>query len=164
MLLFLGFRSGSIIASLIPIVVIATLMIMGLIGIGLNQVTLSALIMALGMMVDNAIVVAESVMVKMEEGIPVKQAAIEAASELFKPLLISTLTTSAAFLAFYMAKSTMGDIMGPIFVVITIALVSSWIISLSIITLFCVYFLKVKKTKNNKKSFLDRMIDGMKKK
>lgn len=161
MLIFLGFRTGMVIASLIPMVTITTLMVMGLIDVGLNQITLAALIMALGMMVDNAIVVAESIMVKMEEGIDVKQAAIESAAELFKPLLISTLTTSAAFLAFYMAESVMGDIMGPIFVVITIALISSWIISLSVITLFCVFFLKIGK-KAEKKSILDKMIDGMK--
>jgi len=164
MLFFLGLRTGFVIASLIPIVTIATLMIMGLIGVGLNQISLAALIMALGMMVDNAIVVAESVMVKMENGEPIKKAAIDSCSELFTPLLISTLTTSAAFLSFYMAESVMGDIMGPIFVVITIALISSWIIALSIITLFCVFFLKVKKHEDGKVSFLDRLINGLKSK
>jgi len=164
MLFFLGLRTGFVIASLIPIVTIATLMIMGLIGVGLNQISLAALIMALGMMVDNAIVVAESVMVKMENGEPVKKAAIDSCSELFTPLLISTLTTSAAFLSFYMAESVMGDIMGPIFVVITIALISSWIIALSIITLFCVFFLKVKKQEDGKVSFLDRLINSLKNK
>ncbi len=164
MLIFLGFRTGLVIASLIPIVTITTLFIMGLIDVGLNQITLAALIMALGMMVDNGIVVAESVMVKLENGADVKKAAIDSCSELFTPLLISTLTTSAAFLSFYMAESVMGDIMGPIFVVITIALLSSWIIALSIITLFCVFFLKVKKQENGKVSFLDRMINGLKSK
>jgi multidrug efflux pump subunit AcrB len=164
MLFFLGIRTGLVIASLIPIVTITTLMIMGLIDIGLNQISLAALIMALGMMVDNAIVVAESVMVKMEEGISVKRAAIESCSELFTPLLISTLTTSAAFLAFFMAESVMGDIMGPIFVVITIALLSSWVIALSIVTLFCVFFLKVKPKEDGKVSFLDRLINGLKSK
>lgn len=164
MLFFLGVRTGLVIASLIPIVTITTLMIMGLIDIGLNQISLAALIMALGMMVDNAIVVAESVMVKMEEGIPVKKAAIESCSELFTPLLISTLTTSAAFLAFFMAESVMGDIMGPIFVVITIALLASWVIALSIVTLFCVFFLKVKPKEVGKVSFLDKLINGLKNK
>ncbi|WP_298501647.1 efflux RND transporter permease subunit [uncultured Maribacter sp.] len=164
MLIFLGFRTGLVIASLIPIVTITTLFIMGLIDVGLNQITLAALIMALGMMVDNGIVVAESVMVKMENGADVKKAAIDSCSELFTPLLISTLTTSAAFLSFYMAESVMGDIMGPIFVVITIALLSSWIISLSIITLFCVFFLKVKKQEEGKVGFLDRLINGLKSK
>ncbi|MFD1292379.1 efflux RND transporter permease subunit [Lutibacter holmesii] len=165
MLFFLGIRTGLIIASLIPIVTITTLMIMGLLDVGLNQISLAALIMALGMMVDNAIVVAESIIVKVEDGMSVKKAAIESCTELFTPLLISTLTTSAAFLSFYMAESVMGDIMGPIFVVITIALISSWIIALSIIPLFCVYFLKIKKKeKGGKVSFLDKIIYFLKSK
>lgn len=162
MLLFLGLRSGSIIASLIPIVVVMTLMIMALLGVGLNQVTLAALIMALGMMVDNAIVVAETIMVKLERGLPKKQAAIEACSELFIPLLISTLTTSAAFLAFYLSDSIMGDIVGPIFVVISISLLSSWIIALTIITLFCYLFLKKVPKEEKKIGFIDRIINVLK--
>lgn len=162
MLVFLGLRSGTIIASLIPIVVVMTLMLMGIIGMGLNQVTLAALIMALGMMVDNAIVVAETIMVKLEQGVPKKKAAIDACSELFTPLLISTLTTSAAFLSFYLAESTMGDIVGPIFVVISMALLSSWIIALTVITLFCYLFLKITPKSERKESFVDRIINTLK--
>jgi len=142
MLVFLGFKSGLVIASLIPIVSIMTLLLMGLIDIGLNQITLAALIMALGMMVDNAIVVAESIVVKMSKGEAAKEAAIAAVDDLFAPLLISTLTTSAAFLAFFLAESTMGDIVGPIFVVISLALLSSWLIALTIIPLACFLFLR----------------------
>ena len=162
MLIFLGIRTGLIIASLIPIVTIMTLMLMGLLDVGLNQVTLAALIMALGMMVDNAIVVAESIMVKMEAGIPAKKAAIDSCGELFTPLLISTLTTSAAFLAFYLAESTMGDIVGPIFVVISLALLSSWIIALTVITMFCYMFLKIEKKGNKKAGVIDRTIEWLK--
>ncbi|WP_460217770.1 efflux RND transporter permease subunit [Psychroserpens sp. MEBiC05023] len=162
MLIFLGVRTGLVIASLIPIVTIMTLMIMGLIDMGLNQVTLAALIMALGMLVDNAIVVAETIMVKMEQGIEKKKATIDAFSELWMPLLISTLTTSAAFLAFYLSPTTMGDIVGPIFVVITIALMSSWLIALTVITLFCYLFLKVKPKSERKPSLIDRIINTLK--
>ncbi|MFK7780885.1 efflux RND transporter permease subunit [Psychroserpens sp.] len=162
MLVFLGLRTGGIIASLIPMVTIMTLMLMGVIDMGLNQVTLAALIMALGMMVDNAIVVAETIMVKMENGIPAKNAAIDACGELFTPLLISTLTTSAAFLAFYMAESTMGDIVGPIFVVISLALLSSWILALTVITLLCFMFLKVTPKAEKKESFIDKVINKLK--
>ena len=162
MLVFLGIRTGFVISSLIPIVMITTLMVMGLMNIGLNQVTLAALIMALGMLVDNAIVVAETIMVKMEEGIERKKAAIDAFSELWMPLLISTLTTSAAFLAFYLTPTTMGDIVGPIFIVITITLLSSWIIALTVITLFCYMFLKVKPKEERKPSFIDRIINKLK--
>lgn len=162
MLLFLGFRTGLVISSLIPIVTLMTLMLMGLLGVGLNQVTLAALIMALGMMVDNAIVVAESIMVKLEAGIDAKKAAIDTCDELFTPLLISTLTTSAAFLAFYLAESTMGDIVGPIFVVISLALLSSWVIALSLITMFCYLFLKIPKKGEQKPRLIDRLIDRIK--
>lgn len=163
MLIFLGIRTGLVIASLIPIVTIMTLMIMGVIGMGLNQVTLAALIMALGMLVDNAIVVAETIMVKMEQGIDKKKAAVDAFTELWMPLLISTLTTSAAFLAFYMSPTTMGDIVGPIFVVITIALMSSWIIALTVITMFCYLFLKVEPKSIKKPGLIDRVINKLKK-
>ena len=162
MLVFLGLRTGFIIASLIPIVVIMTLMIMGIMKMGLNQVTLAALIMALGMLVDNAIVVAETIMVKIEQGVEKKAAAIDAFSELWMPLLISTLTTSAAFLAFYMSPTSMGDIVGPIFVVITIALMSSWVIALTVITMFCYLFLKVVPKEEKKLSFIDKIINKLK--
>lgn len=162
MFFFLGFRTGFVVASLIPFVTITTLLLMGVIDMGLNQITLAALIMALGMMVDNGIVVAESIMVKMDKGISLKQAAIESGSELFVPLLISTLTTSAAFLSFYLAQSVMGDIMGPLFVVITIALLSSWLISLTIIPLLAVFFLKMK-GKDEKESFVNKIFNILKK-
>ena len=150
MLVFLGLRTGIVVSGLIPMVTIMTLMLMGVIGMGLNQVTLSALIMALGMMVDNAIVVSESFIVKMENGKERMDAAVETCKELMVPLLISTMTTSAAFLSFFLAESVMGDIVGPLFVVITFALVSSWLLSLTIIPLLAFWFVKNKSTDNKK--------------
>ncbi len=155
MLFFLGLRTGFIVASLIPLVTIMTLLLMGVINMGLNQVTLAALIMALGMMVDNGIVVSESIMVKLEAGKDNLAAAVETCQELMYPLLISTLTTSAAFLSFFLAESIMGDIMGPLFVVISFALLSSWLLGLTIIPLLAYLFIRVKqKTKSkSKRSF-----------
>ena len=158
MLLFLGLRTGLVIASLIPTVTIMTLLLMAIYGLGLNQVTLAALIMALGMMVDNAIVVAESIQVKMEEGIAAKTAAMETFSELWMSLLISTLTSSVAFLAFFLAESQMGDIVGPIFLVITFALGSSWLAAMCVITLLCYYFLRVEHRAGQRPGIVDRVI------
>ncbi|MDE2806774.1 MAG: efflux RND transporter permease subunit, partial [Gemmatimonadota bacterium] len=129
MLIFLGLRTGLVVASLIPMTIVATLFIMGLLDLGLNQVSLAALIMALGMLVDNAIVVSEAIVVKMEKGTDAKEAAIESARELAVPLLVSSLTTSAAFLSFFLAESIMGEMVGPLFSVISIALLSSWLLS-----------------------------------
>ncbi|MCK5722973.1 MAG: efflux RND transporter permease subunit, partial [Gammaproteobacteria bacterium] len=144
MLIFLGLRTGLVVASLIPSVIVVTIMVMNMFGIGLNQVSLASLIIALGMLVDNAIVMSESMMVKMEAGEKPVAAAIGSSRELSVPLLVSSLTTAAAFLSFYLAESVMGEIMGQIFVVLTIALISSWLLSLTIIPLLAVSFIKVK--------------------
>ena len=144
MLVFLGLRTGLIVASLIPMAIVTTILLMSQFDLGLNQVSLASLIIALGMLVDNAIVVSESVMVKMEKGQKATDAAITSAKELFMPLLISSLTTSAAFLAFYLAESVMGEIMGELFVVVSFALLSSWFLSMTLIPLLCIYFLKVR--------------------
>lgn len=142
MLMFLGLRTGLVVASLVPAVILVTLMFMNIMGIGLNQVSLAALIIALGMLVDNAIVISESMMVKTEAGENPVDAAISSSRELSVPLLVSSLTTSAAFLSFYLAESVMGEIMGQIFVVLTIALLSSWVLSLTIIPLLSIATVK----------------------
>ncbi|MEL7530096.1 MAG: efflux RND transporter permease subunit [Bacteroidota bacterium] len=145
MLLFLGLRTGIVVASLIPLAIICTIFLMGLLGVGLNKVSLAALIMALGMLVDNAIVIAESIMVKMEDGQKATDAAIDSCRELAIPLLISSLTTSAAFLSFFLAESTLGEIVGPLFVVISLALLSSWLLSLTVVTLLASVLIQIKK-------------------
>ncbi|MEL6659915.1 MAG: efflux RND transporter permease subunit [Bacteroidota bacterium] len=158
MLLFLGLRTGLVVASLIPAALIMTLWLMDLFAIGLNQVSLAALIMALGMLVDNAIVVSEAMMVKMEEGLPAKEAAISACSELMIPLLVSSLTTSAAFLAFFLAANTMGEMMGPLFVVITMALLSSWLMAMTVIPMLAIRMIRVEqKQADAKPNLFDRL-------
>ncbi len=145
MLIFLGLRTGLVVASLIPVAIIATFFVMDLLGLGINQVSLAALIIALGMLVDNAIVVSESIMVKMEQGIAPREAAIESSRELAIPLLVSSLTTSAAFLCFFLAESTMGEMVGPLFSVVSIALVSSWLLSLTMIAMLAVAVIRVRR-------------------
>ena len=143
MLLFLGLRTGLVVSSLVPMAMIATLMVMSFLDIGLNQMSLAALIIALGMLVDNAIVMAESIMVQMQEGKPATEAAIGSAHELRVPLLISSLTTSAAFLPIFLAQSSTGEYTAPLFKVVTITLLCSWVLSLTMTPLLCVMFLRV---------------------
>ena len=144
MLLFLGFRTGLVVASLIPMAIVMALMIMGFFEIGLDQMSLAALIIALGLLVDNAIVMSESIMVQMAEGKPAIQAAIQSARELRIPLLTSSLTTAAAFLSIFLAKSAVGEYTAPIFKVVTITLLSSWVLALTMTPLLCVLFIKVR--------------------
>ncbi len=144
MLLFLGLRTGLVVASLIPMAMIMALLVMSIFGIGLDQVSLASLIIALGMLVDNAIVMVESTMVQMSEGKSAVDAAVHSARELRVPLLISSLTTAAAFLPIFLAESSTGEYTAPIFKVVTITLLSSWILALTMIPLLCVRFVKVK--------------------
>lgn len=143
MLIFLGLRTGLVVASLIPVAIVMGIMFMNFLGVGLDKVSLAALIIALGMLVDNAIVMSESIMVKMEEGQDAASAGVASSKELLVPLLVATMTTSAAFVAFYLAESTMGEIVGPIFIVVTVVLLSSWLAALTLIPLLCIAFLRI---------------------
>ena len=144
MLLFLGPRTGLVVASLVPLAMIASLLVMSFLDVGLDQMSLAALIIALGMLVDNAIVMTESIMVQMATGRRPVEAAVSSARELRVPLLVSSLTTAAAFLPISLAQSTTGEYTSPLFKVITIALLSSWLLVLTMTPLLCVLFLKVR--------------------
>lgn len=143
MLLTLGLRTGLVVASLVPAAMVFAIAVMGWLGIGLDQMSLAALIIALGMLVDNAIVMSESIMVQMSSGKTPVEAAVASSDELAVSLLTSSLTTAAAFLPIYLAENASGEYTAPIFKVVTITLLCSWLLSLTLIPLLCVRFLKV---------------------
>lgn len=147
MLASLGIRTGLVVASLIPMTIVVSFLFMGLFDIGIDQISLAALIIALGMLVDNAIVMSEAIMVQMAEGKPAVEAAVQSASELKTPLLTSSLTTAAAFLPIFLAEAAVGEYTASLFQVVMIALLCSWGLSLTLIPLLCVMFLKVRKKK-----------------
>lgn len=144
MLFSLGLRTGIVVSTLIPMSMIATIFVMDYLGIGLDQISLAALIIALGMLVDNGIVMSESILVDMQNGKSPMEAAIHSANELKVPLLTSSLTTSAAFLPIFLAESAMGEYTAALFQVVTITLLCSWILSLTMIPLMCMAILKIK--------------------
>ncbi len=144
MLISLGVRTGLVVSTLIPMTMVMSLLVMSWFEIGLDQMSLSALIISLGLLVDNAIVMSESIMVGMERGDSATDAAIASAAELRVPLLTASLTTAAAFLPIYLAESDVGEYTAPLFKVVTIALLCSWILSLTMIPMLCVQFMKVK--------------------
>ncbi|MCB1633390.1 MAG: efflux RND transporter permease subunit [Xanthomonadales bacterium] len=148
-LLSLGLRTGLIVAALIPFSMLTTMLVMNLSSIGLDQISLAALIIALGMLVDNGIVMSESITVQMAEGKGRVEAAIASAGELKVPLLTSSLTTAAAFLPIYLAESSTGEFTASLFKVVTIALLCSWLLSITIIPLLCASFLRVKRVVQN---------------
>jgi len=144
MLFSLGFRTGIIVATLIPASMVFGVLVMSVFDISIDQISLAALIIALGMLVDNGIVMSESIMVRMSEGKKPVEAAVDSANELRIPLLTSSLTTAAAFLPIFLAESSTGEYTASLFKVVTITLLCSWVLSMTIIPLLCVNFLKVK--------------------
>lgn len=156
MLASLGIRTGLVVAGLIPMTILSTFVFMRFFDIGIDQTSLSALIIALGMLVDNAIVMSEAIFTEISQGVSPKQAAINCSKELRTGLLTASLTTSFAFLPIFLAKSVAGEYTSSLFKVVTIALLSSWVLALTMIPLLCVTWIKVKNSEVHTDQWLYR--------
>ncbi|CAN7185284.1 efflux RND transporter permease subunit [Rhizobium sp. LjRoot30] len=128
-LLSIGWRSGLVIAITIPLVLAATFAIMYELGIDLQRISLGALIIALGLLVDDAMIVVEMMERKLEEGLVKLEAASFAYSSTAFPMLTGTLITTAGFIPVGFAESTAGEYVRTLFYVVGIALVVSWFVA-----------------------------------
>jgi multidrug efflux pump len=124
---FLGKRPGLVVALTIPLVLAMTFAAMYYFGIGLHKISLGALVLALGLLVDDAIIAVEMMAVKMEQGLDRMAAASFAYTSTAFPMLTGTLVTAAGFLPIATAQSGTGEYTRSIFQVVTIALLLSWI-------------------------------------
>ncbi|WP_372935328.1 efflux RND transporter permease subunit [Mariniphaga sediminis] len=157
MLLFLGFRTGSLVALLIPMVILTSFFFLEILHLGFNKVSLAALIISLGLLVDNGIVISESIMVSMKRGLSAFEASVYSGKILLIPLLISSLTTSAAFLPFALARTPMGEISSQLFWVVSTTLLASWFLAFTFIPLLAVLIVKIKaRNEEKKENFIDR--------
>jgi multidrug efflux pump len=125
----LGWRAGIVVALCVPLVLAIVLTIMYALGIDLHRITLGALIIALGLLVDDAIIAIEMMVVKMEEGWDRARAATFAWTSTAFPMLTGTLVTAAGFLPVGFAKSSAGEYAGGIFWIVGIALIASWVVA-----------------------------------
>ena len=128
-ILSLGWRTGIVVALSVPLVLALTFTVMSVLGIDLHRITLGALIIALGLLVDDAIIAVEMMVVKMEQGWDRVRAAAFAWTSTAFPMLTGTLVTAAGFLPIGFANSSVGEYAGGIFWVVAIALVASWIVA-----------------------------------
>lgn len=122
----LGFRTGLVVAFSIPLVLAMTFAGMQMFDVGLHKISLGALILALGLLVDDAIIAIEMMAIKMEQGYTRLQAASHAWRTTAFPMLTGTLITAAGFLPIATAASSTGEYTRSIFQVVTIALIVSW--------------------------------------
>lgn len=128
-LLSLGWRVGIVVAAAVPLTLAVVFLIMLETGRFFDRITLGALILALGLLVDDAIIAIEVMVVKMEEGVDRIKAAAHAWSHTAAPMLSGTLVTIAGFLPVGFARSTAGEYAGNIFWVVGFALIVSWIVA-----------------------------------
>ncbi|KLK90457.1 multidrug transporter AcrB [Microvirga vignae] len=125
----LGWRTGIVVALSVPLVLAITFAVMSLLGLDLHRITLGALIIALGLLVDDAIIAVEMMTVKIEQGWDRMRAAAFAWTSTAFPMLTGTLVTAAGFLPVGFANSAVGEYAGGIFWVVAIALVASWLVA-----------------------------------
>ncbi len=139
--LSLGWRTGVVVAMSVPLVLAIVFIVMLIVGIDLHRISLGALIIALGLLVDDAIIALEMMVVRMEQGWERTKAAAAAWDSTAFPMLTGTLITAAGFVPIGFANSGVGEYTGSIFWVVAIALVSSWIVAVTFIPYLGVKFL-----------------------
>jgi multidrug efflux pump len=127
--LSLGWRTGIVVALSVPLVLAIVFVVMEAIGMSLHRISLGALIIALGLLVDDAIIAVEMMIVKMEEGWDRLKAAGFAWDSTAFPMLTGTLVTAVGFLPVGLANSAVGEYAGGIFYVVGIALIASWFVA-----------------------------------
>lgn len=144
LILFMGWRSGIIVGTVLVLTVAGTLIAMLLDDIAMQRVSLGALIIALGMLVDNAIVVTDGILVRMQKGERAESAASAVVQGTQWPLLGGTLVGILAFSAIGLSPTDMGEYAGSLFWVILYSMMLSWLFAVTLTPLLCVALLKVK--------------------
>ena len=140
----LGLRAGAVVALVIPLVLAATFLGMAIFGIDLHRVSTGALVIALGLLVDDAMIAVEMMARKIEEGMDKFHAATFAYTSTAFPMLTGTLITAAGFLPIATADSTTGEYTFAIFAVVTLALLISWVMAVTAAPFIGSYLLKEK--------------------
>lgn len=143
LMFFMGWQSGLLIGAVLLLNICGTLLGMEIMGITLQKISLGALILALGMLVDNAIVVADGILVRVERGESREQAAQEVVHDTQWPLLGATFISILAFTAVGFAPGNVGEFCRSLFNVMLISLLFSWVLAVTVTPLFCVWFLKI---------------------
>ena len=148
LLVFMGLRSALIIGAILTLTILATFVFMGPWNVALERISLGALVIALGMLVDNAIVVVDGVLVRLNSGQDAATAASEVVGQQSMPLLGATAVAIMAFGAIGLSPDSTGEFCRSLFQVVFLSLGLSWLTGMTVTPLLCVMFLKPPKTTN----------------
>lgn len=147
-MLFLGLRTGMIVGSFVPLTMMLGMIIMYGFGIELERVSIASAIIALGMLVDNGIVIAEDIRSRLERGEDKREACLASGKTLAIPLLTSSLTTILAFVPMLLIDGQTGEYAYSLPMVVIILLLSSWFLSMYMTPCMCFWFMKVDANKD----------------
>lgn len=142
-MLFLGWRTGLIVGAIVPLTILAALIAMGAVGVELQTVSIAAIILALGLLVDNGIVIAEDIERRLVAGEDRAQACEEAGRTLAIPLLTSSLAIILAFSPFFFGQTSTNEYLKSLAIVLAVTLLGSWLLSITVTPLLCLHFAKV---------------------
>ena len=142
LLFFIGFKNGVLIGSGLVFSIFATLIYMHANGIALQRMSLAAIIIAMGMLVDNAIVVFDSALMNMERGMRKRNAIMKAISDTAIPLLAATVIAILTFMPVYLSPDITGELLSSLFIVIAISLLFSWVFAITQNALFIEQFVR----------------------
>ncbi|MDD9924325.1 MAG: efflux RND transporter permease subunit [Rhodospirillaceae bacterium] len=142
-MIFLGLRTGLIVGFFVPLTMLLGIIVMNFFGVELQRMSIAATIISLGMLVDNGIVVAEDIRVRLERGVDRMTAAIEAGRTLAIPLLTSSLTTIFAFLPMLLVEGSTGEFVRSLAQVVAILLLASWFLSMTVTPAMCAWFMRL---------------------
>src|SRR5580704_11931699 len=126
-IVFLGLRAGLVAAMIVPFAVMFAVIGMRVLGIAIEQVSIAAIIIALGLLVDNGVVIVEDIMSRVDNGVPANDAALAAGEQYAFPLLVSSVTTVAAFLPLFLLSGASGEYALSLAAVVALTLTGSWI-------------------------------------
>lgn len=140
MLVFLGFRAALIIAAIVPFTVMFALIGMGYLAIDLQQISIAAVIISLGLLVDNGLVVVEDIQGRIASGVDPREAAKGAGRQFFVPLGVASITTVSAFIPMLILEGVEGEFAYSLGAVVGVMLLGSWLTALYILPALCVWF------------------------
>ncbi len=152
----MGIRNAIIVSTAIPLTILLTFSTMNILGIKFHNISISALIIALGMLVDNAIVISDSIQALLDKGLDRMEACVNGTKEVAIPVLTSTLTTVGAFIPLLLINSIIGEYIKSLPQIIMISLFFSYLVAILVTPTLAYVFLK--KSKNSDKSSLARKI------
>ncbi|MDR2037213.1 MAG: efflux RND transporter permease subunit, partial [Bacteroidales bacterium] len=149
----MGFRSGIILGVSLIVTVFGSLMILNMFDGTLQRVSLASFVLAMGMLVDNAIVILDGIQIDLQRGVPRKQALTAIGQKTAMPLLGATLIAILAFFPIFLSPDTAGIYVRDLFIVLAVSLLLSWVLALTLVPIHANKTLKIKESKIDKDPF-----------